>query len=126
MVEGFDYVHDSFTATASTAHSKIQNAGYDGVVVVADVTAVDTADADETYEFQLQGWDPVSDTWYTIATTGDVAGDGVSLHRLRVHPALTEAANEKISDIIPEYIRVNVALGGTSPSITYTLRIEMV
>lgn len=118
---GFEYVPQTVTQTATANHSDVDHSGYDGVIVMIDVTSVDTGDADETYTFKIQGKDPISDSYYDILSSGDVAGDGATLHVLEVHPALAEEANVKESALLPDQWRLRVELAGTTPSIDYTV-----
>lgn len=122
-LESWDYVKQSVTKTSDTNHSDIHNSGYDQLLVLINVTAVDTADADETYEFKVQGKDPISGTYYDIISTGTFTSTG--LQRLEVATGITTSANAKASNIVPEHFRVKLVTGGTTPSITYTIHVEL-
>lgn len=122
-LDQFNYVSPSVTKTADANHSDIDNAGYNRVLMLAHVSSVDTSDADETYEFKIQGKDPISGNYYDILSTGTFTSTGIQ--RLEVGAGLTEAGNSKSSNLIPGIFRVKLVTGGTSPSITYTIHIQM-
>ena len=123
MTEGFNYVPADVTQTSSAVHSDIKNPGYKGVVFMIDVDSHDSASGDESYVFNVQGKDGLSGSYYTLLSSVNVrTGGGDGLYVLEVHPALTEAANTKASRLLPDVVRVSVTVGGTTPTIDYTIR----
>lgn len=122
FVDGHNLEPDTVTATSDYTTSDVPNFVGTGIIVMINVESIDTADADETYEFKIQGKDEVSGNYYDILSTGDVAGDGATLHVLRVHPALSATANEAEADLVPDLWRMQILVGGTTPSIDFTIR----
>lgn len=121
----FEHVPAGTTKTGDANHSDIRNQGYDQLLVLINVESLDTADADETYEFKVQGKDPVSGTYYDILTTGDISSDGTGLQRLEIAAGISSSANAKGSNIVPETFRIALVTGGTTPSITYSVHVEL-
>lgn len=127
MTDGFNYVA-SVTNTSDTNHSDVPNDGYDGVIFLVNVSALDTADANETYDFVIQGKDELSDTYYTLLDSGDIASTGTGLYVLEVHPTLPSSSNDGSKAqaeprLLPDTLRLRLDVGGTTPSITYTVRV---
>lgn len=122
-LDAFDYVENSFTASSDTNHSDIHNGGYDQLLVLINVTSITNAGGG-SLEFKVQGKDPISGTYYDLITTGDVSGQSPAfLEKLEVAPPLTESANEKVSNVLPEHFRVKVLVG--TDDVTYTIHVEM-
>jgi hypothetical protein len=98
--------------TATTASSDQHN----GVTVIIDVSAVA---ATPSVVFTIQGKNELTGTYYDLLSSAAVTATGVT--RLRVHPALTVAANAAASDLLPSIWRVN-AVHGDADSITYSVQ----
>jgi hypothetical protein len=102
--------------TATTASSDQQNTEHNGVTVIIDVSAVA---ATPSVVFTIQGKNELTGTYYDLLSSAAVTATGVT--RLRVHPALTVAANAAASDLLPSIWRVN-AVHGDADSITYSVQ----
>lgn len=126
MINGSNYVPESVTEIASAVHSDITNSSYEGVIFMIDVTAHDLGNADESYIFTIEGKDELSSTYYTILASVNIrTGGGNGLYVLEVHPSLVEAANLKASNLLPDKFRLILTVGGTTPSVTYTVRVVL-
>lgn len=101
------------TATVDTADETNQSA--QGVMVLINVSAVVGV---ASITVKLQGKDPVSGAYVDLLTSAAITTAG--LRRLSLHPALTEAANTKVADILPRTFRVRVE-HANADSITYSV-----
>lgn len=86
-----------------------------GLVVVIEVTAIA---ASPLLTVTIQGVDPVSGTTYDVLVSAVISTASSVI--LRVHPALTAAANLVADDIVPPTLRV-IAAHGDADSITYSI-----
>lgn len=77
-----------------------------------------------TATFTLQGYDPASNTWYTLLASAALAASGQTV--LKVFPAATAAANLAANDIIPSTFRVLATIAGTAPAITGTVGLNLI
>lgn len=92
--------------------------GYGKGSLVLDVIASDDANGDETYSVALE----LSDD---LAFTVPVLALSVDLPRGDLGRRIQEFSNQ-IGDTMYRYARVNVTVGGTSPSVTLTAFISEV
>ena len=100
----------SVTKTADfTGTTYIKLDGYTKSALAINVTALDTADGDETYTFNLIGSDDASGT--TTVTLGTVTVTATGKHIIQFH-------NEHKGTVYP-YVRLDLDVGGTTPSATY-------
>lgn len=105
----------SANRTADVNSDDIGNVGAQGVIVVIDIT--DDVGTDSIV-FTIQGKDPVSGKYYDILASASLAAVGTTV--LQVHPALTAAANEKASALLPDVWRVEADQTGTD-GLTYSV-----
>lgn len=89
-----------------------------GVQVVIDVTAVA---ATPSVVPTIDGFDPLSETWYNLLTGAAITATGTTV--LRIHPELTAAANLTAQDFLPERYRI-VMTHGDADSITYSVNVN--
>ena len=113
-------VLESAARTATVASRDQVNWHGKGLHLVIDVTAVT---ATPSVVFTIQGKDVTSGKYYTILASAAITGTGTTV--LRVHPALTAAANLVANDILPLHWRVN-AVHGDADSITYSVAASVV
>lgn len=108
-------------ARTATVNGDLQynNAGR-GVHVVIDATAA--ADTPSVV-FTIQGYDPVSQKYYTILASAAIVGTGTTV--LKVYPGITAAANASVSDVLPRLWRV-IATHGDADSITYSVAASVI
>ena len=94
------------TRTSSANGDAVDTMGYNSVMAVIEAGNIDTVDADETYNFKLQGSADGSTGWADVsgATAVVTADNQVKLIRL-----------DNLLDV-PRYIRVVATLAGTTPS----------
>lgn len=89
-----------------------------GIQVIIDVTAItDTPSVVPT----IDGFDPLSASWYNILTGAAIVATGTTV--LRVHPEIVAAANLTAQDFLPERYRV-VMTHADADSITYTVGVN--
>ena len=110
----------NITAFASSARTATESSTaiistHGGCNVVIDMTAV-TATGDVT--FKLEGHDPLSGAYYTIIESLSVVT--VSTVVLSVFGGITEVANSKVSDGLPQNIRVT-ATHANAVAMTYSV-----
>lgn len=95
-------------------------------VVVADVSAIDFATGDETYELMIQFSDDASftgDAKHTLSLPLGDARDGMANNKetgRRFIPFMNESNDDDVADTLVSYryMRLYVAVAGTTPSIT--------
>ena len=68
--------------------------------------------------FTIDGQDPISGAAYNILTSAAITATGLTV--LRVHPALSAAANTIAKDMLPAAVKVT-ATHADSDSITYSV-----
>lgn len=106
------------TATTSTANQK--NPDHRGVQVTIKATAAaDTPSVVPT----IEGYDPASDSWYTLLTGAAVTG--VSAVTLTVYPGVTVAANVAASQALPAVWRVTMT-AADADSLTYSVGANLI
>ncbi len=89
------------------------------VAVMINVTDMDTADGDETYTIALE---VASDSVFTTPTkVAELAVPTTGKYYLVVNIPTVEALNSSF-----KYIRTNLTVAGTTPSITYAANITRV
>ncbi len=103
------------TSSASEAAIKfaVRKIGMYKAVVI--LSAVDVADTDETYVFNIEVSDASGGTYTSIASLSFAAGAAqTGSYDIPLSGQLAEQL-----DADAEYIRVTATLGGTTPSVTY-------
>lgn len=108
------YASAARTATPA-AMVAVRNPGLRGLVVVIDVTAVDST---PSVVFTVQGYDSVSGKYYTLLASAAITGTGTTV--LKVFPGGTAAANLVANDLVPAAWRV-IAAHADANSITYSV-----
>lgn len=109
-------VYESAARTAAPVDTmEYEVAGYRGLVLVIDATAVTATPA---LTVSILGVDRASGKTYTILASTAIATAVTTV--LRVGPGLTAAANLVASDVLPPVIRISAA-HGDSDSITYSI-----
>lgn len=122
MSKTVGYVHDvivlrnsatAITATASTtAVTNARLRGMRGGMAIVAVHALDIASTDETYSIQVEGRDTVGSGSY------ESLGSAVSLSAAAASTAGIRVVN---LDTLKKDMRVTATLGGTTPSLTYSV-----
>lgn len=84
------------------------------LAIVVDVTAVDPADADETYTFHVQT-DSVADFSDSPINSFSIAAD-----RVGTYVILLDVDTLRLLDADGAFVRLNLVIAGTTPSITYS------
>ena len=119
---------DIFTSAAraeATYNSDSERAfGRAGVRIYLDISA---ESGSATLDLKIQGKDQLSTDWVDVpgasfAQKSAVTSTAVSL---TLYPGIAETANETVSDMLPEEWRVVVVIGGTSVTMTFTVRAEL-
>lgn len=105
----------SAARTATPDTQELEVAGYRGLHLTIDVTAVD---ATPSVTVTILGVDRVSGKTYTILASAAITG--VSTTILKVGPGLTAAANLVANDVLPPVIRISAA-HADADSITYSI-----
>lgn len=113
-------IYPSAARTVTPAAVEISDNHVQGIHVIINATA--TALTPSVVP-TIDGYDPLSETWYNILT--GVAITGISATVLRVHPDLAAVANLVANDFLPDVYRVVLTHGDTD-SITYSVGINSV
>jgi len=113
-------IYASTARTATPTSVSIDDRRVKGIHVVISATA---ASATPSVVPTIDGWDPLSETWYNILTGAAITG--VSAVILRVHPDLLAVTNLAAGDFLPARYRV-VMTHGDADSITYSVGINSV
>lgn len=108
-------VFASAARTATPTSEVYSNANGCGILVRINVTAVGVT---PSVVFTIEGWDPAAGAWYTVLASAAVVS--VTTVILRVHTALTAAANLVAKDLMPAQWRVT-AVHGNGVTITYSV-----
>lgn len=93
----------------------IDNEDGRGIIVVINVTAQGAA---PSVVFSIQGYDPASDTVYTLLSSAAVVAPGQTV--LQVSPDVVVVANSRANSILPEQIIIHAAVGNAD-SLTYSI-----
>jgi hypothetical protein len=86
-----------------------------GAHIIINCTAIVTA---PSVVFNVEGYDPASDTWYLILASAAIVAAGQTI--LKIFPGATAAANVAANDNLPMTWRVRPAHGNAN-SITYSV-----
>jgi hypothetical protein len=110
----------SAARTASVDSSDVINTHGKGLHLVIDVTSITLT---PSITVTIQGKDVVSGKYYTVLASAAITT--VSTTVLKVHPALTAAANLVANDLLPRTWRVSV-VNADADSITYSVGYSVV
>lgn len=110
------YPSEARTVTPSTV--EISDRYVKGIQVIINVT--DSA-ATPSVVPTIDGFDPLSETWYNLLTGSAITGASQTI--LRIHPELAEVANLIAKDFLPKKYRI-VMTHGDADSITYSVSIN--
>lgn len=114
-----------YTVFASAARTATHNSAdfvtpyTKGLHLVIDCTATS---ATPSVVFTLQGKDVTSGKYYTVLASAAITATGTTV--LKVHPALTAAANSVANDLLPRTWRV-LATHADADSITYSVGVSL-
>ena len=111
-------IYPSEARTATPPAVEIDDRYVEGIQVIINVTAIAVT---PSVVPTIDGFDPLSETWYNLLTGSAITGTGQTV--LRVHPELTAAANLTAKDFLPNRYRV-VMTHGDADSITYSVGIN--
>ena len=110
----------SAARTATTSSADFTNLNARGGHFFVDVTAVT---ATPSIVVNIQGKDPVTDTYYNILVATAITATGTAV--LKVYPNGTAIAGGAASDVLPRTYRVSVTHADTD-SITYSIGASLV
>ena len=110
--------YPSIARTATPTEVPYSDDNVTGIQVIINVTA---ATSTPSVVPAIDGYDPLSQTWYNILTGVAITGTGATV--LRVHPSMASASNVTAGDFLPETYRI-VMTHGNSNSITYTVGVN--
>jgi hypothetical protein len=98
---------DSVTAYTSAT---FRNYNWRGVRLYIDVTVEDGA---STLACKMEGKDNYTADFYDMPDASFPSITGVGVDLLTVYPGIAETGNESVSDVLPQYWRVNCLVSGT-------------
>lgn len=110
-------------ASASTTSGLLDTHQAKGCIVYINCTAI--SGTSPTLTVTLKGFDPVGQSnSYTVLASSAINATGLTV--LKVYPGLTAAANSAANDVMPGCSRIDVAIGGTTPSVTAAIHMQLV
>lgn len=109
-------------AAAGVTSADLENLSGRGAHVVIDVTAI--SGTSPTLTVTVDGYDETSGKYYTLLQSASLSATGTTV--LRIYPGVTAAANAAASDVIPRVFRVATTIGGTTPSVTATVGVNLI
>lgn len=119
MINNEITVIPSTTATV-TFNSDIQtNFEAKGIRLSLNVSAI--SGTSPTLDVKLQHKDPVSGTWIDITGAAFAQKTSTGTDDLVIYPGITSTANRRVSDALPKTWRAVCTIGGTGPSVTFSL-----
>jgi hypothetical protein len=113
-------VYASTPRTSSPAKPVHANHCARGLVAVIDVTAVTGS---PSVVFTIQGYDEVSNKYWTILASAAITGTGTTV--LRAYPGLTAVNNAVANDVLPQKWAIDATHTGND-SITYAVTAYLV
>lgn len=119
LVDNVNAYPKSGTIAASAARTTAQDfgdigtTGASGLEVYVEVTAWTSGSITVT----VQGVTPAG-TVYTLLASAAIGATGLT--RLRISPSLAAAANAAANDLVPDKVRIHVAVADATP-ITYSI-----
>jgi hypothetical protein len=113
-------VYTSVARTATPTAVSISDRHVESIHVVIVTSAIA---ATPSVVPTIDGYDPLSGTWYNILTGAAITSTGTIV--LKVGPDLVAVANLTANDVLPRTYRV-VMTHGDADSITYTVNINSV
>jgi hypothetical protein len=93
-----------------------------GCLVFINISAI--SGTSPTLTVMLKGLDSTSGTAYTVLASAALTATGLTV--LRVYPGLTAAANAVANDVTPVASRIDYTIGGTTPSVTATISMQLI
>lgn len=112
-------VFSSGTITATTNSNDQQNLGRRGLRLVLDVTAI--SGTSPTLDVKLQAKDFASGKYIDITGAAFAQKTATGTDDLVIYPGITSTANRRVSDVLPREWRIVATVGGTTPSVTFSL-----
>jgi hypothetical protein len=108
-------VFESATRTSSPEPLEREHESASGVRIVVDCTAVV---ASPSVTFTIEGYDPYSDKWYALLSSGPVIAIGQTI--LSIFPGANDKPNRMLSAVLPIRWRISAAHLDADP-ITYSV-----
>ena len=115
------YSKSFYASVARTATPTAVSVEDDYVFGIQVPIVVSAASATPSVVPTIDGYDPLSDTWYNLLTGAALTGTGTTI--LRVHPDLTAVTNLTAQDFLPKKYRLVMTHADTD-SITYTVNVN--
>ena len=112
----------TFTALSTSVNGDdLDNLSSSSGNMIVDITAI--TGTSPTLTVTLQGKDPASGKYYDIIASAALTATGTTM--IKIMPGGQIAANTSANNGIPKVFRVIAAAGGTTPSITGTVGINL-
>jgi hypothetical protein len=113
----------TLTAASTGTYTTTQNttAGANGVMVRLYVSAA--TGTTPTVTLNVQGYDPSSAQYFTIATSGAFSVAAAGFYTLTVYPGIAAGASPNVgaNAVVPVNWRISYTIGGTTPAVTGTI-----
>lgn len=119
MVNNEITVLPSTTQTATFNGETQTNLESKGIRLTLNISAI--SGTSPTLDIKLQHRDPVSLTWIDITDAAFTQKTATGTDDLVIYPGITSTANRRVSDHLPKSWRVVYTIGGTNPSVTFSL-----
>lgn len=112
-------VQQSRTFTATFNSNDQENTDFRGVALVLDISAI--SGTSPTLDVKLQRKDPISGKYIDITGAAFAQQTATGTLDLVVYPGITATSNRRVNDVMPRDWRVVFTIGGTTPSVTFSL-----
>ena len=109
-------------ARTTTANSSPFRCAAAGARFFLEITAA--SGSSPTLDLKAQVYDEVGENYHDLTGAGFAQKTGTGNDYLVIRPGIGETSNEAVSDVMTGIYRVVAAIGGSSPSFTFTLHAE--
>lgn len=125
MIDELQYLvaFGSTTRPEAVYPKELKANGKRGIIVTVDITAETGA---ATLDCKVQRKDRASGKLTDIPGAAIAQQNGIAKVELTIYPGLVAAANQVVSDVISEDFAVEVTIGGSSVTMTFTVGVALI
>lgn len=113
----------SAARTANGDSGPQENSWARGARFTLDISAA--SGTTPTLDLKIQYFDETSSQWLDLNGASFVQKSATGTDDLLVYPGIAETANRAVSTVLPGQWRVAWTVGGTGPSFTFSLGVEL-
>lgn len=107
------------TETVTSGDFEVDPTMFRGVVLILDITAM--SGTSPSLQVYLERKDPVTGKYTIIPDAATAIWTTTVIRQLVVYPGVAARANERASDVAAGILRATAIIGGTTPSVTFSL-----